>query len=234
MDPSWEPLILRACDTLDPQYIQELSLSKTWLPGPEKIFSAFSLPIENIRYILFGESPYPRATSANGYAFWDAAVNDIWSKTGLATAVNRATSLRNLVKMLLVADGRLTATDTSQAAIAQLNKSTLVQTNNEFFSNFQQQGILLLNASLVLRDNNKQQDARLWLPFMQSLLAQLASVKTNIELILLGKIAESIKKLPSCQQFSYLQAEHPYNISFINNQSVLDFFRPLQLLQRAT
>ena len=44
---------------------------------------------------------------ANGYAFWDAAVNELWSDNGLSKAVNRATSLRNFIKMLLVTEGAL-------------------------------------------------------------------------------------------------------------------------------
>ena len=44
-----------------------------------------------MRYVLFGESPYPRAQSANGYAFWDAAANSLWAEEGgLHQLLNRA------------------------------------------------------------------------------------------------------------------------------------------------
>ena len=76
---SWRPLIRQALGTMDQAYLNALSERPTWLPGKLKLFNAFSLALEDTQYILFGESPYPRAGSANGYAFWDAAVEEIWS-----------------------------------------------------------------------------------------------------------------------------------------------------------
>lgn len=228
--PSWQPLLSKACAKLDPNYLKQLAQDPSWLPGADAIFNAFSLPLANTRYILFGESPYPRKASANGYAFWDARVTDLWSATGLSTQVNRATSLRNFIKMLLVAAGSLQPHDTSQTAIAALDKGELVQSNDELFANLQQQGFLLLNACLALREQNKQRDARYWLPFMQTLLAEIQTLKPEIELILFGAIAKTILDLPASQTFKTLQSEHPYNISFIHNPEILAFFKPLALL----
>src|SRR5438128_2360838 len=104
---SWNECLQRAVARLNSTYLETLAQSTTWLPGPNKIFNAFTLPIEKVNYVLFGESPYPRRESANGYAFWDAAVQELWSETGLSKRVNRATSLRNILKMLLVAEGAL-------------------------------------------------------------------------------------------------------------------------------
>ena len=108
------------------------------------------MPVAQTHYVLFGESPYPRAKSANGYAFWDAAVTDLWSESGLSKAVNRATSLRNIIKMLLVAEGKLTLVHTGQADIAKLDKTGLIATNAELFQQFLTHGFLLLNATPVL------------------------------------------------------------------------------------
>ncbi len=52
----------------------------------------------------------------------------------------------------------------------------------------------------------------------------------SICLILLGNIAKLISGLPVAEHFPQFQAEHPYNHSFISNQEVLDFFRPMHLL----
>ncbi|MBS0359549.1 MAG: uracil-DNA glycosylase [Proteobacteria bacterium] len=229
VDSSWVPLITTALETVDPLYLESLNKNNQWLPGKDKIFAAFSLPISETRYILFGESPYPRAASANGYAFWDGAVDELWSETGLSVPVNRATSLRNWIKMLLIAEGALDPSDTSQTAIANLDKSNKVKTIQEFFNNLLNHGVLLLNASLVLSEEQVRKDAAAWKPFMQSLLNQIWAINSNIQLILFGKIAETIQKLdiPSFKQFV---TEHPYNISFIHNEKALDFFRPLKLL----
>lgn len=215
---------------MDSNYLAQLTQSSTWLPGPEKIFNAFTLPMEKVNYVLFGESPYPRSASANGYAFWDDAVDNLWCATGLSKQVNRATSLRNIIKMLLVAEGMLDPQQTSQTAIAELDKSDLVQTNQALFHNLLSHGFLLLNATPVLWDA-PQKDARAWLPFMRELLNCFLEQRPQVTFILLGKIANTIDTLiPGHKQFN-LYAEHPYNLSFITNDEVLNFFRPLHLLK---
>jgi uracil-DNA glycosylase len=176
--------------------------------------------------VLFGESPYPRKISANGYAFWDNAVDSLWSEQGLSKPVNRATSLRNFIKMLLIARGSLT-TDTSQSAIAQIDKGGLVLTAKQFFEGMMNKGVLLLNASLVYAEGEVPYHARHWKPFMQKVLEQLALIKPTVQLILLGKIAGI---LPPNKLSVGLIAEHPYNISFVTNSNVIEFFKPLDLL----
>ena len=95
---NWLPLIEDALTQVNPTYLSHLQ-DHDWLPGKRSVFNAFSIPLNKTRYILFGESPYPRPASANGYAFWDAAVTNLWSNTGLSKPVNRATSLRHIMKM---------------------------------------------------------------------------------------------------------------------------------------
>lgn len=230
IDASWLPIVHQALQQVDPHYLQNLTKTHDWLPGKAHIFNAFTQPLDKTRYILFGESPYPRAQSANGYAFWDAAVKQLWSPQGLSKQVNRATSLRNFIKMLLVADGQLSVNDTSQTAIARLDKTSLVQHIDELFGNLLQQGFLLLNASLVLSDKGVPYHAKAWRPFINSILEQIYTYKPDIQLILFGKIAQTIEALPTSQPFKKLRAEHPYNISFINNQTVIDFFKPMKLV----
>lgn len=224
--PQWHPLLEEALRQMNPDYLQTLEKQSDWLPGLPCIFAAFSMPLQNLRYLLFGESPYPRPQSANGYAFWDNAVGDIWSAQGFSKPVNRATSLRNWLKMLLVARGDLTH-DLSQAAIAQLSKTHLCKTAADFFNHLINQGFLLLNASLVYREGEISLHARQWRPFMQMLLSLLAKHKPGLQLILFGKIAQVLDCPP---ELARLIAEHPYNLSFIQNPNVLNFFRPLDLL----
>lgn len=230
--PSWKPLLQTALGAVDTHYLDSLASDIDWLPGSDAIFNAFSTPLENTRYVLMGESPYPRPQSANGYAFWDDAVGSLWSDTGLSKPVNRATSLRNIIKMLLVARGDLQPTETTQEAIAAVNKSLLVQTNTEFFTKLTNNGFLLLNASLIFRPKKVPVDAKAWLPFMETLLAGLHEINPNIELLLFGKIAEKIGGLDSLSTIKRFIAEHPYNLSFIKNQQVLDYFKPLGLLDK--
>lgn len=228
---SWLSLVKQALQTIPKDYLNLLETDNTWLPGPANMLRAFSEPLENTRYILFGESPYPRPASAIGYAFWDGMVEELWSPDGLSKRVNRATSLRHIMKMLLLADGALTATDLSQLTISQLDKRHYVKTGNQLFTNFLQHGFVLLNATPVLSRAGVKKDAIVWRPFVATILSQLQAQVKNVELILFGRVAELIGTLPEAQLFTQLCAEHPYNQSFITNKTVLNFFRPLQLLR---
>lgn len=224
--PEWHEILTQALLSMDRDYLLSLKQNQNYLPSHPQIFSAFNNPLATSRYILFGESPYPRINSANGYAFWDAAVGSLWSNTGFSRQVNRATSLRNLLKMLLHARGHLT-TDFSQKAIAMLDTTDFHQSADAFFNHLLKQGFVLLNASLVYEANHISYHARHWIPFMTVILDKLYELKPEIRLILLGQVA---KKIPGHQRFDCLIAEHPYNISFITNQDVIDFFKPLDLL----
>lgn len=228
-DPEWHELLMDCLAQMNPQYLDNLfHAEQDWLPGKLMIFKAFNQPLSSTTHILLGESPYPRVESANGLAFWDDAVVALWSHSGLDKVVNRATSLRNLIKMLLHARGDLSH-DFSQPAIAALNKEKYIQTLPELFDKLIQKGFLLLNASLVYQKDLVNYHARQWQPFMDHLFSKLLDIKPEIKLVLFGKIAGKVKLI---DQFSGLIAEHPYNISFISNERVLEFFKPLDLLSK--
>lgn len=224
--PEWHALLRDALSMMNIEYIEQLARAPSWLPGKLTLFKAFSVPLSGTRYLLLGESPYPRSQSANGYAFWDEAVTSLWSAKGFSREVNRATSLRNLMKMFLFARGVL-QDDFSQSAIMHLDHSIYYQTGHDLFNGLLNRGFLLLNASLVYEDNQVPYHAKMWRPFIARLLEGLALQKPSLQLILFGKIAEMI---PQRAQFQCLVAEHPYNISFITNPNVVNFFKPLDVL----
>lgn len=232
VDSSWQECLEQGLAVVDSQYLEKLAVSSDWLPGPEKIFNAFSLPLDHVNYVLFGESPYPRRESANGYAFWDASVRELWSSTGLSKKVNRATSLRNILKMLLIAEGCLDHQNTSQEAISKINKQTYVQTNDEFFTNLIKHGFLLLNATPVLQAGTPHKDARAWHPFMNEFLKCLVEKRPQVKFVLLGRIANMIDELIPPNGVERIYAEHPYNLSFITNADIITFFKPLHLLRK--
>lgn len=236
--PSWQACLSEALDSMDRAYLENLAAQESWLPGRDKIFNAFSLPVSKVNYLLLGESPYPRVLSANGYAFWDAAVTELWSAQGFSKKVNRATSLRNFFKMLLLAEGLLEAPHFSQSDIMTLDKSGLSQTNSEFFNRLLDQGFLLLNASLVLhplaRGSQVRQDARAWRPFLQTVIHFLLEKRPQVTFLLFGKVAALVEELLPTSHLRKLCAPHPYNLSFITNPEVLQFFAPLHLLRKGS
>ena len=233
----WQPLLTEALSTLDGDYAQQLIEDHSWLPGNDNLLAAFRRNCKDVRYLLIGESPYPRQMSANGIAFYDAAVGDLWSENGLSKAVNRATSMRNILKTALRAEGRVLLDNNgkiTQENIARTDKRELVQTMAELFDNLHQRGFLMLNATPVLHPERKPaKEALFWKDFLQKLLALLAdSLDQTVTLVLWGKIAESIEALPAASQYQKLVCEHPYNISFIDNPDMLDLFRELKILRR--
>lgn len=231
----WQGLLNHALDAVDDGYISQLLDSNGWLPGIDHLFSAFRRDRIGVRYVLIGESPYPRKQSANGIAFYDAAVDKLWSDTGLSKSVNRATSLRNIIKTALLAEGYLQSDSQgkiSQASIAKIDKTTMIQTMPELFQALENNGFLMLNATPVLHpDRRPSLEAKYWQGFLLRLLEGLApSLNQAVTLVLWGKIAEQIETLPITDSYQKLVCEHPYNISFIQNHAMQSLFRELKLL----
>jgi uracil-DNA glycosylase len=239
-DTSWRPVLeagLQAVAAADPAYLPALAVDD-YLPTGGRIFAAFAQPLGKVRHVLVGEGPYPRAESATGVCFMDGAVGELWSDTGLSKPVNRATSLRNFMKMLLVANGQLQAEQTGGSAmlpVAQQARgagSGAIQTLAQLQDNLTRHGFLLLNAALVFRKHVAPAiDARAWQPFLQTVLAALASQPQPPTLVLWGKIAEQLKKLPEAARLPQVHAEHPYNLSFIRHTGMQALFGPMELLR---
>jgi uracil-DNA glycosylase len=239
-DPSWRPYLVAGLEAVvraDPAYLAALA-DDDYLPTGQRLFAAFALPVEKVRYVLVGEGPYPRAESATGVCFMDGAVGELWCDSGLSKPVNRATSLRNFMKMLLVADGQLQPGDTGGAALAPVAAAARgngsIQTLAQLQDNLTRNGFLLLNAALVFRPHVAPAvEARAWLPFLQTVLAALARQPSPPTLVLWGKIAEQLKRLQETTHFPQVCAEHPYNLTFIGNEGMQRLFGPMRLLRAA-
>lgn len=244
--PSWHAILqegLQAIAKADPVYLPQLA-DDHYLPTEGRLFAAFGQALEAVHYVLVGEGPYPREASATGVCFMDGAVASLWSDKGLSKQVNRATSLRNFMKMLLVADGRLTPEYTSGdalvgiAAQAQADPNGTIQTLADLQHNLSAHGFLLLNASLVFRSHvPPAKEARAWQPFLETVLgglAQAATVRKRARptLVLWGKIAEQLHDLPLVADFPQALAEHPYNLSFIGHSGMQRLFGAMRLLHK--
>jgi len=233
----WRLILAESLLNLEPDYLASLLRDDTWLPGVDRLLAAFRRNRSGVRYLLIGESPYPRRESANGIAFYDAAVGSLWNEQGLSKAVNRATSLRNIVKTALVAEGHLqkdSAGKITQESIARLDKHGLIRTLPELFQNLENAGFLMLNATPVLHSERKPaHEARYWLQFLERLLALIVNNSSRrVTLLLWGKIAKLVETMPASNHYDKIVCEHPYNISFIDNPEMLQLFAELQLLQK--
>jgi len=232
IDPSWRETLLSSYDQLSPSYREYLQSDQNYFPNSENYFNAFkTLPKDKVRYILFGQDPYPRVESAIGYAFIDGRVDDIFSDSGLSKRVNRATSLRNFIKMALVARGDLDAGDTSRAAISRVEKDGLITYIDQLKDNFEQNGVLLLNTALVFSSKEEsRKHINAWKPFVEMLLSHMQEI--NPSLILFGTHAKALKKLTKIKKFPSIELEHPYNHTFITNKNALNLFGSMNLLAK--
>ena len=226
---SWHTILVEALLKLDSNYLEYI-LSEEYIPSNGRLFSAFkTLPKKKVKYILFGQDPYPRKESATGYAFIDGAVESIFSENGLSKAVNRATSLRNFTKMALVAKGLLDRDNTSKEAIAKIDKNALIESIYELKDNFEKNGVLLLNTALIFESKEQSNyHIKMWKPFIKHLLE---NIDTQTTLILFGNPAKKIKKDFMPKQ-RCIELEHPYNVSFITSGVALELFGGMKLYDK--
>lgn len=229
---TWHSSLKKALGGLSDDYIHMLETADNYIPNREKIFNAFSsMPKNRVKYILFGQDPYPREESAIGYAFIDGAVDHIFSDNGLSKSVNRATSLRNFVKMALVADAKLSCHDTSQPAIASLDKSDMIDSMTQLSSNFDNSGVLLLNTALIFTDKSSSKEhIKQWRAFIEILLAEMT--EEDPTLIFFGTYAKELKKLSGIGRFDSVGMEHPYNHTFVCNRDAHRIFGSMGLLKK--
>ena len=228
---TWETLLAKAYDALDEKYQRFLEEDQDYFPSQEHYFNAFkTLPKDKVKYILFGQDPYPRKQSAGGYAFIDTNVKQLFSESGLSKEVNRATSLRNFMKMALLARGDLKE-DTTQESISKVDKTDLINSIDALRENFEKNGVLLLNTALIFTDKKSStRHIKSWRPFVQSLLSSLE--KDAPKLILFGTHAKDLKKKFSLDKFEIIEMEHPYNTTFIHNKKALELFGNMDLLRK--
>ncbi len=241
--PSWRTPLKKALFEVNKEnknYLTELS-KEFYLPTEKRIFSAFKKPLEDVRYVLIGESPYPREDSATGYCFMDGSVSNLWSVNGLSKKVNKATSLRNFLKMLLVTEGVLKKNNTNFQDLKKIAKilsstdSVFIQKLSDLQYNLLINGFLLINTSLVFRkDVSVHKEAKYWLPFMKVVFETLINYHKHSlpTLILMGKVSEFIKLIPDFGRFPSVISEHPYNLSFIRNKKMHELFKGLSLLKK--
>ena len=225
---SWLPVIehgLYAVAAADPRYLPELA-TDAYLPTEGRLFAAFSKPLHEVRYVLVGEGPYPRPESATGVCFMDGAVE----------------ALRNFIKMLLVADGAVSEGSTSGDALTEIAArarqpgSEWIHSLTALQANLLRNGFLLLNASLVFRQNVPPvREARAWQPFFLTVLEALARRENPDQLpvlVLWGKVARQLRTIEMTSHFPQAISEHPYNLSFIKNRRMQQLFGPMHLLRQ--
>ncbi len=230
---SWRGILKASLKSLDKEYLDFLEKNSSYFPNKHNLFNAFkTLSLDKTKYILFGQDPYPRYESAIGYAFIDGKVKSLFdSDGGFSKEVNKATSLRNMLKMLLLCEGEL-KNDFSKEAIKKIDHSKYINSIIELKNNFERNGVLLLNSALVFtKKEDSKYHAKMWKPFVNRFLDEIKN--KDIKLLLFGNISKEIDKLSSSKDYKKILVPHPYNVSFITDKRVLEVFCPMKLLKKS-
>lgn len=186
----WETFLSGAIDCAALYADATLLLEKADFVTPEEnlIFNVFHfIDPSEVRCVLFGEDPYPRLSSANGVAFWDAEIKSWQDKTN-------GNSLKNILKALLTAEG-LADYHTPIYRCREIAAELYLKSPRELFQFWLKQGVLLINTSLTFSGPAfKKEHFRFWRPFHRALIAALNNRQESPFYILWGKKAQLWEK----------------------------------------
>lgn len=159
--------------------------SEQIIPASEQIFNVFNfMQPSQVKAVLFGEDPYPRISSANGVAFWDAEIKSWDDKTN-------GNSLKNMLKAILVSK-KLASYHTPISECRTLAKSCNFYSPPDLFRLWLEQGILLVNTALTFSTSaSKRRHFEFWRPFQVALICALNNRTEQPYYILWGKKAQS-------------------------------------------
>ncbi|NYZ11607.1 hypothetical protein HL658_03525 [Azospirillum sp. RWY-5-1] len=213
VDDAWIPILTAAWEEIPLEYRREVATAKSLVPKVEQIFEPFrKVKPSAVTVIFVAESPYPQAGVANGQVFHPGQ-EQLWSKKGFSAHVNRYGSLATLLRMLLRAEGIIQqghrrGRDIARGLKVETNLRK-VDTVNDLFARLYTNGVLLLNATPILRCNVAK-DAKAWQPFNLAIIrsvTDLAAAPPNV--VLAGELAGWLKTELTEQGMSVVLAAHP-------------------------
>ena len=166
-------------------FVKEDYSKTTCYPKGSQIFSAFDFcPINDLKVVIIGQDPYHGVDQANGLCF---SVNK---------GVPHPPSLINIFKEI------------------QSDLGYKYQDNKGDLSKWAKQGVMLLNATLTVRNNSAgSHQNKGWETFTDKVI-ELISIETNNTVFLLwGSFAKQKKKLINTEKHKILESGHPSPLS---------------------
>lgn len=160
-----------------------------YYPEGQHVLRCFKeTPLENVRVVILGQDPYPRAGYANGLAFGTDNKDMPPSLKFIFEGIEK--------DVYSGLDFNIEIKDKTLAAWAR-------------------QGVLLLNTALTVKADTPGSHTDIWMPFTEYLIKAIPEIKKQIIWIGLGAPArKALEKINPFTQFVFL-AEHP---SFANKE----------------
>ena len=154
-------------------------------PKKELIFNAFNyFNFEDLKVVIIGQDPYHQPNQANGLCF---SVNE---------NIKIPPSLKNIFKEIY---------DNYNLELPNLKTGNL-----EYLA---QQGILLLNNTLTVRQSTPNSHLKIWKGFSDEIIKYILENHNNIVFLLWGNNAKKILKNKDIKNHYILEANHPSPLS---------------------
>lgn len=155
-------------------------------PKPNKILNCFDLcDVEDIKVILVGQDPYINKFDINGVVTPQA----MGLSFSVPKGINIPPSLKNIYK--------------------ELKDDLNIENLHGDLTNWNKQGVLLLNRSLTVREGKSNSHKKIWNGFMEKVVEYINKKKNNCVFILWGNDAKKLKKLINSDKHLILEGTHP-------------------------
>ena len=166
----------------------ERSAGKTTFPSGPNIFNAFNkTPFDKVKVVILGQDPYHGIGQAHGLSF------------SVLPGIKIPPSLQNIFKEIKADIG--------------------VENSPNFgdLTHWAEQGILLLNAALTVRNGEPMSHAKIgWAQFTDAVIKTISDKKENVIFLLWGKFAQDKQVLINTDSHYILKAAHPSPLSAHN------------------
>lgn len=192
LDPSWQAILAPEFDKeymqrLKAFLIQEKQQGYTVLPKNEEVFNAFNhTPFDEVKVVIIGQDPYHGIGQAHGLSF------------SVRKGVPIPPSLQNIYKEL------------------QIDIPGFTFPAHGDLTQWADQGVLLLNATLTVRANQAgSHQHKGWEQFTDQAIASLSAKREGLIFMLWGRYAQQKESLITNKHF-VLKAAHPSPFSAYN------------------
>lgn len=166
----------------------ERAAGKTTFPSGPNIFNTFNkTPFDKVKVVILGQDPYHGIGQAHGLSF------------SVLPGVKIPPSLQNIFKEIKADIG--------------------VENSPNFgdLTHWAEQGILLLNAALTVRNGEPMSHAKIgWTQFTDAVIKTISDKKENVIFLLWGKFAQDKQVLINTDSHYILKAAHPSPLSAHN------------------
>ena len=190
IDETWRSILFTICSTqlVDIDHkLQKLRCGNEIYPPRELIFNALAyVKPSEIKVVILGQDPYHGEYEANGLAF---AVN---------AGIKLPPSLRNIYKELSL----------------EYKGADLANANGELLINWAKQGVLLLNSSLTVLQNQANSLAHIgWSHVTDAVIQHISLNYNNIVFMLWGNFAKQKRLFIDKDKHLILESSHPSPLS---------------------